>query len=124
MYVQKGRLDEAVAAAEKTCELSGRNSRALGQLGLCKALAGRTAEARQLLEELKTRGKTTYVPEWALAAIHLGLGELDQGLELFGRAVEERDLGVILFLKTYPGFDPLRSHPAFQALLRKMNLAP
>jgi hypothetical protein len=27
-------------------------------------------------------------------------------------------------LKTAPAFDPLRSHHAYQALLRKMNLEP
>jgi serine/threonine protein kinase/Tfp pilus assembly protein PilF len=121
-YVLKGKLSDAIAAAEKACELSGRDSRRLGMLGACLALAGRTAEARQLLEELKARRGATYVPTLPMAYIYLSLGELDQGLELFASAVEEREMGMIMVLKTEPGFDPLRSHPAFQALLRKMNL--
>lgn len=123
-YLQKGDLAEATAAAEKACELSWRSSRMLGLLGSCWALAGRTAEARQLLEELKARRSTTYVPAWAMAAIYFGLGDLDQGLELLRKAAEERELGFIMLLKTDPSLDPLRSHPVFQALLRKMNPEP
>jgi serine/threonine-protein kinase len=124
MCLQKGQLDEATAAAEKAYELSGRNSRMLGLLGSCRALAGRTAEARQILEQLKARRTTTYVPGSAVGGIYLSLGELNPGLEWCTGAVEERDLAFICTLKTDPSFDPLRSHPAFQALLRKMNLEP
>jgi len=60
--------------------------------------------------------------KWDKVSIYLGLGDLDRGLELLGRAVEERDISIMLSLKAYPYWDPLRSHPAFQALLRKMNL--
>ena len=42
------------------------------------AVAGRTAEARQLLEELTARRRSTYVPASALAFVHGGLGELDE----------------------------------------------
>jgi hypothetical protein len=30
----------------------------------------------------------------------------------------------VCYLKTDLSFDPFRSHPRFQAILRKMNLAP
>jgi serine/threonine protein kinase/Tfp pilus assembly protein PilF len=121
-YAQQGRIFEAIAAAEKAYELSGRDSRRLGMLGGYLAIGGRTAEARQVLDELKARRVTTYVPAMAMAYIYLCLGELDHGVESIGRAVEERDLALIIMLKTEPFFDPLRSYPAFQALLRKMNL--
>jgi serine/threonine protein kinase/Flp pilus assembly protein TadD len=45
-----GRSDEAIAAAEKAKKLSGDNALALGMLGRAYGLAGRTSEARQLLE--------------------------------------------------------------------------
>jgi tetratricopeptide (TPR) repeat protein len=122
IYLQKGQLDEAIRSAEKACELSGRSSMMLGQLGACYGLAGRTAASRQLLEELKARSFTTYVPALAPAFIHACLGELEQYLELIGRAAEEREMGIILMLKTSPHFDSLRPHPSYQALLRKMNL--
>jgi len=123
-YAHNGRLDEAIAAAEKANELSGGNAITLGQLGRFYGRAGRTAEARQLLEELTARRRLTYVPSSALSFIHRGLGELDEGLEWIARGIEERDPILVTALKTEPGYDPLRSHPAYQALLRKMNLEP
>jgi serine/threonine protein kinase/Flp pilus assembly protein TadD len=123
-YAHNGRLDEAIAAAEKANELSGGNAITLGQLGRFYGRAGRTTEARQLLEELTARRRLTYVPSSALSFIHRGLGELDEGLEWIARGIEERDPILVTALKTEPGYDPLRSHPAYQALLRKMNLEP
>jgi len=56
--------------------------------------------------------------------IHRGLGDVKKSLELWTRGVEEHDLLLVLSLKAEPGYDPLRSHPAYLAMLRKMNLEP
>jgi serine/threonine-protein kinase len=121
-HAHMGRGKEAIAEAQEACELSGRNSMTLGMLGRIYGLAGQSAEARQLLEELKARRRLTYVPPSSIALIHRGMGELDEALEWMARGVEERDLNLVVALSTEPSYDPLRSHPAFQALLRKMNL--
>jgi len=123
-YALSGRSDEAIAAAEKAKELSGDNALALGLLGRAYGLAGRTAEARQLLEELEVRRRSSYAPSSSIAMIYRGLGDLKKGLEWWTRGVEEHDLVLVLSLKSEPGYDPLRARPAFQALLRKMNLEP
>jgi tetratricopeptide (TPR) repeat protein len=119
-----GRLDEAIASAQKANELSGGNATTLWVLGSAYGRAGRTAEARQLLEELTARRRLTYVPASALALVHGGLGEWDDCLEWMARAIEERDPIIVTALKTAPAYDSLRSHPGYQALLRKMNLEP
>ena len=77
-YCVNGRFDEAIAAAEKANELSGGNALTLGALGSVYGRAGRTAEARQLLEELTARRRSTYVPASALALVLVGVGELDK----------------------------------------------
>jgi len=123
-YAEKGQLDQAIAAGEKASELSGRISAALGFLGRWYAMAGRTSEARQLLGELEARRLVTYVPPFALSAVYRGLGEMDKGLEWMIRGIEERDPVNVCALKSEPAYDPLRSHPTYQALLRKMNLEP
>jgi serine/threonine-protein kinase len=119
-----GRLDEAIAAAEKANELSGRDTATLGALSRAYGLAGRTAEARQLLEELTERRRSTYVPASALASAHRGLGEREESLEWIARGIEERDPILVTSVKCAPILDPLRSHPAYSALLRKINLEP
>jgi serine/threonine-protein kinase len=123
-YGLNGRIDEAIAAAEKANELSRATAMTLGALGGHYGRAGRTAEARQLLKELTRRRRSTYVPASALASIHAGLGERDEALTWSTRAIEERDPVTVTALKIGPNYDPVRSYPAFQALLRKMNLEP
>ena len=119
-----GQLDESIAAAEKANELSGGNALTLGALGSAYALANRTAEARQLLEELTTRRRLTYVPASAFTFVLGGLGERDGSLEWITRGIEERDPILVTSFKITPSFDRLRSHQAFKALLREMNLEP
>jgi tetratricopeptide (TPR) repeat protein len=123
-YALNGQLDQAIATAEKANELSGGTAMTLGALGSVYGRAGRTAEARQLLEELEARRRLTYVPASALAFVHRSLGELDESLEWIARGIEERDPVLVTSLKISPSYDPFRSHPAFLALLRKMNLEP
>jgi serine/threonine-protein kinase len=124
VYALNGQLDKAIAAAEKANELSGRHALTLGALGTCYGRAGRAAQARQILEELTARRRSTYVPSTALAWAHLGVGELDENLEWTVRGVEDRDPTVVTALKSAPTYGRLRSHPAYHALLRMMNLEP
>jgi serine/threonine-protein kinase len=124
VYEENGRLDEAIAVGEKANELSGRHALTLAALGACYGRAGRTAEARRLLEELTARRRVTYVPSTALAWAHAGVGELDEGVEWTARGIEERDPTVVTALKSAPIYGRVRSHPAYPALLRKMNLEP
>jgi serine/threonine-protein kinase len=123
-YALCGQLDEAVATAEKANELSGGTALTLGVLGRTYGLAGRTVEARQLLEELEARRRSSYVPGSSIAMVHRGLGDLEKALEWWTRGVDEHDLLLVLSLKAEPGYDLMRSHPAYQVLLRKMNLEP
>lgn len=123
-YRLMGRFDEAIVVAEKANQYSGRNALTLGTLGNLYGRAGRTAEARQLLEELTARRRSTYVPASALAFVHSGLGEQRESLEWISRGIQERDPIVVTALKPSPTYDTLRSHPAYQDLLRKMNLGP
>jgi len=120
--IETGRFDEAIAAARKACELSGRSPMTLGILAGMYGLAGRRGEARALLEELTAMRRTTYVPPIAMVTAHLGLFEWDRVLEWLDKGVEERDDNVVRALKCAPIFNPLRSHPRFRELLRRMNL--
>jgi tetratricopeptide (TPR) repeat protein len=123
-HLGAGRVDEAIRLAQKVCGLPARNALAVGMLGSAYGLAGRRDDASVLLDELTAASRTTYVPPWAMMAVCAGQGETDRALEWLERGVEERDLVVVCSLKSEPGYIPLHGHPRYQALLRKMNLAP
>ncbi len=121
-YATLGRLEAAIAENQIAHELSGRNAITLGYLGLLYARVDRRAEARAILEELTRQSRTTYVPPFAMAAVCRGLGEVEQTFDWLEKGIEERDEMLVTNLKTEPGYMPLRSHPRYRALLRKMNL--
>lgn len=95
--------------------------RRLALLGYAYGKAGRTAEARQVLRELKELGSKQAVPALAFAHVYLGLGDYDDAFEWMDRAVDEKDLGLTLQWDSH--YEPIRQDPRYQALLRRMKLS-
>ena len=122
-YLSMGKYEDAIQALETAAQLVVQGAYALGLLGLAYARAGRIYEAQKLLKDLEEQGKRTYVLPSAIARIYLGLGEIDKGFDWLEKAIHERDV-LIYTYQIASIFDPLRSHPRYQALLRKMNLEP
>ncbi len=113
--------EEAITAHRKAVEVSNGAAAMIGWLGLTLGLSGNTAESRSLLKRLNNKAAARYVPPTSYAWIHLGLGEIDAAFHWLDRAVDECDQ-LMMPIKSYAFFDPIRSDPRFQALLRKMNL--
>jgi TolB-like protein/Tfp pilus assembly protein PilF len=118
---QRGAFDQAIGFHRQAVALSGGSGAMLGWLGLALGHGGKVAEARDLLEQLRRMAETAYVPPTAFAWTHLGLGEVDAAFAWLDRAVEGRDQ-LMMPIKSYAFFDPIRADPRFAALLRKMNL--
>jgi hypothetical protein len=53
----------------------------------------------------------------------VGFGNKDKAFEWLEKAFDEHSIGNST-IKLDPAFDPLRSDPRFQDLLRRMNLQP
>ena len=89
---------------------------ASARLYLALALAG---EAQHILMALERRppGNTAF----AIALVHLGLGDNEQALRWLQAAYEERSEW-LPFLAPSPIFDPLRPDPRFSALMRKVGI--
>ncbi len=51
------------------------------------------------------------------------LGDKDRAIELLNNALDE-GYSSVRHANVWPQFDPLRSDPRFQDLLRRMNLEP
>jgi hypothetical protein len=60
------------------------------------------------------------IPALAIAEVYLGLGDKDRAFPWLEKAIDERDLEVSL--KWDARFEPLRSDPRYNGLLRRMKL--
>jgi Flp pilus assembly protein TadD len=91
-----------------------------GSLGYAYAKTGRTADARRLLNELQAQSGTRYVASYWPALIHIGLNEKDEAFAWFTKAYEERSWWMV-WIKTDPRVDPLRSDSRFTDLMRRIG---
>ena len=92
----------------------------LAFLGHVLARAGQAVEARRLLVELTARSQTQYVSPYLFAVLLVALGELDVAFDRLDDAYDERSPAV-LHLQT-PNWDPVRDHPRFRDLCRRVGL--
>ncbi|SRR6266498_653718 len=111
----------AIPELEKTASIMHRSPGSIELLATANARAGHRTEALRLINELKQRRKTRYVPAGALINPYLGLGDYDQAFIWFERAYEEQS-NILQFLKVHPFFDPVRSDPRFKDLVRRVGL--
>jgi TolB-like protein/DNA-binding winged helix-turn-helix (wHTH) protein/Flp pilus assembly protein TadD len=118
-YLQKHMNDEAVTELQKAVQLSGGSPTIIANLARAYVASGKRSEAVRLLSDLKKRSNpiTSYASE--IAVIYVSLGNANQAMNWLEKGYEERfNPGVLL----RPGFDPLRSDPRFQDLVRRVGL--
>ena len=113
-YLQKSMYKEGIAEFEKD----------FPSLGYAYAVAGRRAEAQQVLDKLNELSKQKYVPAVSMARIYVGLGEKEKAFEWLEKAYQDGSIGGGTGIAADPIFDPLRSDPRLKDLLRRMNLKP
>jgi TolB-like protein/Tfp pilus assembly protein PilF len=119
--IEASRLDDAVRTAEKAVAVWDRNPAALALLARAYAGAGRRADAAAIVDELERRGRDGYVPAAVYVQAYLGIGDHDRALDALEQAYREHS-NIVRFLKTHPLFDPIRGHPRFTALSRRVGL--
>jgi serine/threonine-protein kinase len=121
--IKKGESAEGLGELEHAASLSQGNTLFLSQLGEAYGVTGDTPRAREVLERLHAMAETRFVTPYHFAYVYTGLGEIEKALDLLEVAVEERAGGAYGIKGSFL-FTPLRTHPRFLALLRKLNLAP
>jgi eukaryotic-like serine/threonine-protein kinase len=87
------------------------------------AEAGDRDRAVRTVREVEQRSKAgaTPVSPVALASVYVALGEENRAFEHLDTAIDERDAGLV-WLKVDPRFAPLRTHPRFAALVKRIGL--
>jgi serine/threonine-protein kinase len=116
-----GRYELAISEGEKGTKLSGGSPMMRAALAHTLRAAGRTMEARQMLDDLIELAKRKYIAPYFFAGIYLGLGENDRAMEYLEKSYEEHSHWLI-YLHMDPSLDGLRDDPRFQKLLGRIGL--
>lgn len=119
-YSQKGKYQEAIAALQKSINLSS-NPEALALLGHTYATAGKRADARRVLDELEELSKQRYVESACVAIVYAGMGDKNRAFRWLGKAFDERN-ELLVSLAVDPIFENLRLDSRFMNLLLRIGL--
>ncbi len=116
VYVDKKMFAEAIKEFQSAVTFSRSQPFYLAWLGYGYAVSGRSREAVKILNQLTQLSTRKYVPAYGVAVLCVGLGRKDQALKWLQKASEE---GTLVSTNPDSAFDPLRSDPRFQDLVRR-----
>ncbi len=91
-------------------------------LALTYGRSGHKVEAQRALDELLRLNQRQPIDPEVIADAYAGQGDKDQALGWLDKAYAQHSTELVS-LKVAPGYDPLRSDPRFQDLLRRVGLA-
>jgi TolB-like protein len=117
-YERLGQPDLALEALNDAGRLSNGNSKVLSLRGYVLASTGRTREARVVLSTLEAAARERYVPPYAIALVHAGLGDREAVFTWLDRALAERDVHLI-YLPVDSKWDAYRDDSRFTALVAR-----
>ena len=122
VYVAKGMYREAIESLQTSIEIGGLPPESdLGALGHAYARLGETGRALEILDQIKA-SPSPRTGAFYVAQVYTGLGDNDKALDWLERGYE-RHVRWLPHINVSPFFEPVRSEPRFQALLKKMGLA-
>jgi len=115
-YEQSGQYDDRIREFTRVLEICEGNLRIKALLARLYAVTGRDAEARTILSEINGHPNSAF----SMAEIWVALGEREQALRSLREAMRER-CGLVVFIKTVPTLDSVRSDSRFQELIAEVN---
>ena len=120
-YIMQRDFSDSIHEFETARKLSGPDPYLDGLIGCAQALSGNIAAANTIRDGLISRSRTEYVPAYSIALVYIGLRNRDAALNWLEKAYQDRSTYMV-YAKTDPLLDPLRSDPRFISLLRRMAL--
>jgi TolB-like protein/DNA-binding SARP family transcriptional activator/Tfp pilus assembly protein PilF len=119
--LEKGEYEEALTTME-TADPASERPATLMVRAYVRAKDGHPEEARRILRAMDDAPTTPPVSPFQKATVHVALGEHDRAMELLEEAAAAPRPRLVRLLGVEPKYDPLRSNPRFQALLRRLEL--
>ncbi|MEJ2371047.1 MAG: tetratricopeptide repeat protein [Gemmatimonadales bacterium] len=116
-HALSGDVEAGIAAVRRADEINGGEAYSRVGLAYLLAMAGRRAEALEIIEALE--GQTPSLREIGL--VYGVLGEMDLAFEYLDRAFEEEPAS-LSFMATDPTADPIRDDPRYEALLNRLGM--
>lgn len=118
-YEQKGMFADALADVEKSCPLY--NSWACSELVYIYGRTGQEAQAGLALAKLERLNRRQPVDPAVFVEPYIGMNNKDEAFFWLDKAYAQHS-NALTGLKVDPIYDPLRSDPRFQDLLRRVGL--
>ena len=119
----RGRYDEAVSAYLKDMALSSDSAEKVQACRDAYKAGGMRGFWRKRLDYLQAEAKGGKISPLTLASFCAHAGEKEQAVGWLEKACDER-IGDLIWVRVDRVWDPLRSDPRFQELLRRMNFPP
>ena len=121
LYEEKGQFPQGVEQSLRGLTLAGYSPSALEQLKDAFNAGGMQAYLRKEIELLEQQARHSYVSPVLIAMDYSSLHEKNRAFEWLEKAYQERS-GWLLELKIDPVWDPLRSDPRLQDLMRRVGI--
>jgi TolB-like protein/DNA-binding winged helix-turn-helix (wHTH) protein/Tfp pilus assembly protein PilF len=121
VYEEKGQFSQAVEQSMRGLELAGYSPTTLEQLRDIFRTGGIQAFWQKDIALLEQQARHSYVSPVLIAMDYSSLREKDRAFEWLEKAYQEHS-GWLLELKIDPVWDPLRSDPRFQRLMRRVGI--
>ena len=121
-YAEKGMFTQALTHAETLRRLYGDGPEYWAILTHIYGRAGQLGRARREMDKLEKLNRLEQMNPIIMLDAYLAVGNKEEALAELDKACSEH-FGAIISLKVDPAFDPLRSDPRFQDLLRRVGLA-
>jgi tetratricopeptide (TPR) repeat protein len=124
-YARKGDLAQAIVEYQKMrpqdYSVSASNQLIAAGWGWINAVAGKSKEAQTVITRFNELSATEPIDPYWVAAIYSGLGDKRQAFEFLEKSYRQHS-GNLVFLKSDPFVESLRSDSRYADLLRRIGL--
>ena len=121
LYIKQGKREEGIRELQRSLALSQRRPIDVAHLARIYALGGQLDSARALVAELRLRSQRQYVPAFAFAIAHTGLGNKDSAFVWLNKGVDNYDPSLAENWFD-PALESLHADPRWRLVLARLGI--